>query len=289
MWKIGPTSMPNIKACIYASILLVFLVGCPCKTPASKGTDVVQTRDWISIYQHPMELRLSKPKDPLNSNILVVYGTGDGGWRGLDQQVFEWISTWNFPVVGFSSKSYLENLGYIRDTTTPRRLVRDYETIIKLAEQKLDMQQSPRIILVGLSRGAGLAVVAAGQGELKPSLAGVVAIALTKEEEHVVRYRRRDRSQPYQLKHELLMVQTYEYLPRIAPVPVMVIQSTHDDYLPADAARALFGSDTEMKKFLPINAKNHSFSGGCLDLYRGTQAALDWIHGYQQSAGGLRR
>ena len=37
------------------------------------------------------------------------------------------------------------------------------------------------------------------------------------------------------------IIQTYEYLPRLGPQPISVIQSTHDNYLPADVARVLFG------------------------------------------------
>jgi dienelactone hydrolase len=254
---------------------MVFLAGCTCQIRMPSGVSSTETRDRVAIYRHPLELRFSKPKSL--SNILVVYATGDGGWRGLDEQIFEWISTWDYPAVGFSSKNYLKNLEYVRDTTTPRRLVRDFETVIRFAEQKLGMSASTRIVLVGLSRGAGLAVVAAGQGALRPSLAGVIAVALIKEEEHVVYYRSRRRSQPNQPRRELLKIETYEYLPRIDSVPVVVIQSTHDGYLPADRARALFGPDTEMKKLVPISARNHKFTGGRLELYRQTENALALI------------
>jgi len=166
--------------------------------------------------------------------------------------------------------------------------MRDFEAIIQFAEQKLEMRQSTRIILVGLSRGAGLAVVAAGQGELKSNLAGVVAIALTKEEEHIIHYGPRKISQSNEPARELLIIQTYEYLPRIASVPVAIIQSTHDGYLPASAARALLGPDTELKKLLSINAKNHRFTGGCMDLYKETETALGWIHNIRQPPGSFR-
>jgi fermentation-respiration switch protein FrsA (DUF1100 family) len=268
-------------------ISLIYFTGCVCSARAPIATDSIQTRGWVSLYSQPLELRLSKPNDSANSDVLVVYATGDGGWRGLDEDIFKWISAWNYPAVGFSSKGYLKNLRYISDTITPRSLAGDIKTIIQFAEQKLDMRQSTRIVLVGLSRGAGLAVVAAGQDELKPDLAGVLAIALTKEEEHVVHYRR-PHARSDQPKRELLVIQTYEYLPRIDSVPVMVIQSTNDGYLPASAARALFGPDTEMKKLLPINARNHGFSGGCQDLYAGTKSGLDWIHGFHQSLELLR-
>ena len=251
---------------------MIFFAGCTCHLKVPPADSSIQTRDRIAIYRHPLELHLSNPKSA--GNILVVYATGDGGWRGLDKQIFEWISTWGYPAVGFSSKNYLRDLEYVRDTTTPRRLVRDFESVIGFARQNLGMPDTTRVILVGLSRGAGLAVVAAGHGELKPNLAGVIAVALIKEEEHVVYYRRLRRSRPGSPRRELFKIQTYEYLPRIDSVPVVVIQSTHDGYLPADKARALFGPDTEMRKLIPISAKNHRFTGGCSELYQRIENSL---------------
>ena len=282
-WPISPPE-PDIeiierqvilKVRVLPVFFSIFLAGCTCQVKIPNKTYAVQDRGQIAIYDHPIELRFSKPKNAGDS--LVIYATGDGGWRGLDVEIFDWISGWGYPVVGFSSKSYLKHLEYIGNTTTPRRLVRDFEEIIQFAEQKLGMPKSTRIILAGLSRGAGLTIVAAGEGELKPNLAGVVAVALTKDEEHVLHYRRRTRSQTNQPDRELVEIQTYEYLPRIDSVRVGVIQSTHDSYLPAADARILFGPDTETKRLIAVNAKNHRFTGGCLNLYTELESTLDWI------------
>lgn len=257
---------------------LVLLSGCTCRISTVAAAASIQLREPLILYRHPLEIRLSKPRSPSKNDVLIIYATGDGGWRGLDEEIYNWISTWDYPVAGFSSKGYLKNLGYISNTTTPRRLVGDFEAIIGLAERKLELSQNTPVILVGLSRGAGLAVVAAGQGELKTRLAGVVAIALTKEEEHVVHYRdRRGNSSAETPMRELVEIKTYEYLPRLAGFPVMVIQSSHDGYLPADAARALFGPDTELRKFRAVQARNHRFSGGCGTLYKDTRESLAWI------------
>jgi hypothetical protein len=230
----------------------------------------------ITLYQRPLELWLFQP-DPLpKGNVLVVYATSDGGWRSLDTEIFRQICQWGYPAVGFSSSNYLKNLGFVSDTTTPRRLVRDFESIIEFAEQQLELPQNNRIVLVGMSRGAGLSVVAAGQSELRHTLAGVLAIALTKEEEHVVPYRKTHGvprgSQPG--REKLAIIKTYDYLPRLAGVPLTVLQSTHDKYLSADAARELFGPDTDTRKLVAINATSHTFSGGRETLYQWVKSTL---------------
>jgi len=273
----------NIR-CLFAT-LLIFLAGCTCHVPVPDTIKPAQIQGYINLNHHPLKLHFWKPNTLRNDNVLIVYATGDGGWRGLSKQLFEWVSIWDYPAVGFSSSDYLKSLKQTNGTTTPRRLARDFKAIIQFAEKKLDMPPSTRIILAGLSRGAGLAVVAAGQDELRSNLGGVIAIALTKEEEHVVHYRHRRGSQSNQPARELAQIQTYEYLPRIASVPVVVIQSTHDGYLTAGAARALFGPDTELKKLRPIEAKNHRFTGGCPHLHKEAEAALAWIYSIAQPLG----
>ena len=73
------------------------------------------------------------------------------------------------------------------------------------------------------------------------------------------------------------MVQVYDYLPRLGDLPIAVVQSTHDNYLPAADARTLFGPDTARRRFQAIDARNHSFAGARDDMYRAIAGSLDWI------------
>jgi fermentation-respiration switch protein FrsA (DUF1100 family) len=133
------------------------------------------------------------------------------------------------------------------------------------------------VILVGISRGAGLAVVAAGQRVLRDRLVGVLAIALTKEEEYVRHYRVRRGTPAGTPQRELVMIETYEYLRRLSSLPVSVIQSTRDGYLPAAAARELFGPDTPDRQLHAIDALDHSFNGGRDELYQQMEQSLTWL------------
>ncbi len=271
-------------------ILLFFslanLCACTCRVPVPQGVAPAQSREELTLYRHPMEIRLSQPASPTPAPILVIYATGDGGWRGVDSEVFQWIADSGLPIAGFSSKNYLKNLRYVSetDTTTPRRLARDYRRIIEFARRKFGLTDRTPVLLVGNSRGAGLSVVAAGQGELKPQLAGVIGIALTKEEEHVLRPRRRMRRPWRHVPRELLEIKTYQYLPRLASYPVCVIQSTRDHYLPAEAARQLFGPDGPFRRFRSVVARNHSFGGACETLHEEVLSALSWVDGVAHPA-----
>ena len=105
-------------------------------------------------------------------------------------------------------------------------------------------------------------------------LAGVVAVGLTREEEYVRWYERiagRPRARVP------TMLEVYEYLPRLGPVPISVIQSTHDNYLPAAQARTLFGPDTDRRQLHPIESRNHSFTDARRELYDEIRASIAWV------------
>lgn len=73
------------------------------------------------------------------------------------------------------------------------------------------------------------------------------------------------------------MLQTYGALPELGAIPVAVIQSTRDDYVPAAEARRLFGPDTPSRELVPITAADHNFAGALAELYAQMERSLEWI------------
>jgi hypothetical protein len=148
---------------------------------------------------------------------MLLFATGDGGFRGKDKELFEELASFGYPVAGFSARNYLRNLGYVAGTTTPQKLAWDYQRLIAFSERELALPANMPVVLVGNSRGAGLSVVAAGQRLVRREISGVLAIALTGEEEYVRHYRlRRGQLPPGTPRRELVTLQTYEYLPRLS-------------------------------------------------------------------------
>jgi pimeloyl-ACP methyl ester carboxylesterase len=221
----------------------------------------------LLLHGHLLTMHLVRPAAPAHLPLLV-YATGDGGWRGKDLQTYNELVSWGYPLVGFSSPDYLNHLGKGVKTLTPAELAADYGAIIQFARTNLALGDERPVILVGVSRGAGLSVAAAGQGLLRDRLGGVVAVGLTKEEEYVWRLPRRRMP---------VMLEIYDYLPRLGTLPLAVVQSTHDGYLPAPAARALFGPDTEWRRFHAIEARNHSFSNARSAMYNAIKESLAWV------------
>lgn len=223
-----------------------------------------------------LELHLVRAGGGAGRHPLLLYATGDGGWRSADRGLFQHLARWGYPVAGFSARHYLEHLGF--KATTREHVAEDYGRLIAFAKHELELSGETRTVLVGFSRGSGLAVVAAGQPELQPLLAGVLAVALTDEEEYVHEHRARaGRDRRDVSARELATLRPYDQLARLNRLPVEVIQSTEDSYLPAAKARQLFGPDDERRRFHAIRADSHTFSGARDALYEQARVALEWI------------
>jgi len=80
-----------------------------------------------------------------NSDTLVVFVSGDGGWAKIDKQISANLAANGMPVVGLNS------LQYFWTKHTPESAAHDLRDII---ESSLASHQKSRVVLVGYSRGA---------------------------------------------------------------------------------------------------------------------------------------
>ncbi len=251
---------------------------CAMRVPPQAPGGPVRTESKIAFVDgDSLDLHLSKPLAIAADHPLVLYATGDGGWRGKDKAAFERMTRWGYPIVGFSAPRYLSHVVRHTHKTTPADVAQDFGQIIRTARLDMSLPADGRTVLVGVSRGAGLVVAAAGEPSLQRSLAGVVAIALTREEEYVHRLKR-PRRQPH-ADPELVMLDNYDWLPRLRDLPLSIIQSTRDDYLPAEEARRLIGPDSPLRQLHPIASRNHSFTDAREALYAQIQSSLAWVAG----------
>jgi Bacterial virulence protein (VirJ) len=265
-------------AVVVAGLAVLAAGGCVHRDALRSPQKPIEFERSLTFYDHPLDVHLARPVQLQPGTPLLLYATGDGGWRGKDLETYRRMIQWGYPVAGFSAPSYLKHLGFVSGTTTPGRLARDYHRLIEFAKATLSLPAETRTILVGVSRGAGLAVVAAGRSEVNAELAGVLAVGLTKEEEYVRQYRVRRGTSPSDMpRREVISFQTYEYLGRLRSIPLAVIQSTGDNYLPAAAARKLFGPDTASRRLFAIESRDHSFSDAREALFAQMAASLAWM------------
>jgi hypothetical protein len=67
------------------------------------------------------------------------------------------------------------------------------------------------------------------------------------------------------------------YMAKIAPLPIWVIQSSGDVDTPLEEAKSLFNSAHEPKRFALVQAQNHRFDGNQPEFFRQLREALQWI------------
>jgi hypothetical protein len=194
---------------------------------------------------------------------LVLHLTGDSGRHGLDLELFTAVTRWGYPVAVLASPDWIETLS--DGVATRESLARDLDTAARAAARATGVPEDGRVILLGLSRGAGLAVEAAADGALRQRLQGVVALGLCPREEWV---RASDGiGRPYRDKALL------------AGLPLEVIQSTRDHYMSAAEARKAFGPDTDLQVLHPIEATSHTFVGGREALLEQLEISLERVAG----------
>ena len=223
----------------------------------------------VPLHGHDLKVRLSMPNHAREDHhLLLVYATGDAGWFGKDLAIFKEVAEWGYPAAGFSAREYVHHLG--PEPLRPGQVASDFEHIVDASEKTLALPTDTSVIRVWKSRGARLAVAASGRLTSRMNLEGVLAVGLTREEEYVHRRKRGARGQ-------FAMLQTYSYLPALGTLPVAVIQSSRDEYIPAAEARQLFGPETPVRHFVPVEADDHNFTGALDTMYAEMERAFHWI------------
>jgi alpha-beta hydrolase superfamily lysophospholipase len=112
-----------------------------------------QTRQTIVLRGHEQTLHVygSPRAEP------IIVSSGDGGWIHLGPHVAEFLSRRGFFVVGFDVRAYLESFTTPRSTLRPEDEPGDYKVLADF----VTMQTGKKPLLIGVSEGAGLSVLAA--------------------------------------------------------------------------------------------------------------------------------
>jgi dienelactone hydrolase len=255
--------------------LALVLGGCVMGPPRlPDGAPATIRTERMSLGADTLDVELGAPRlaDPTRPLILLV--TGDGGWRPAERLLFEALARDGYEVAGLDAHAYLRHLRFKR--TASDEVASELAQVRAFAARSLGLPPETAFILAGFSRGAGLAVTAAEHGRLRGQLVGLLALALTGEEEYVY-HRHRHRHARVRDGSESSLVDPYDSLALLGPLPVAVIQSTQDGYLPAAEARRRFGPDTPWRRFVALDAHNHSFHGARDEMTREAGRAIAWI------------
>lgn len=202
----------------------------------------------------------------------VVVSSGDGGWMHLGPYVAELLEAKGFFVVGFDVKAYLASFTSGAQTLRREDEPADYRSLAAFAAAG----SSRKPILVGVSEGAGLSVLAASDTATKASVAGVIGLGLPDRNELGWRWKDSLIYLTHGVPHEPTF-SAADLAGSLAPVPLGVIHSTGDEFVSMVDARRIVNAARDPKRLWVIDASDHRFSGNLPAFDRALLDALVWI------------
>jgi alpha-beta hydrolase superfamily lysophospholipase len=227
-----------------------------------------QTRETVTIRGQAQSLHLYGTR----GGVPVVVSSGDGGWIHLAPHVAEVLAARGFFVVGFDAKAYLEHFTSGKDTLRPEDAPADFKVIADFAARGT----SARPILIGVSEGAGLSVLAATDPLTKPQLAGVIGLGLPDLNELGWRWK----DALIYVTHGVPDEPTFSVaamVDRLAPVPLAAIHSAHDEFVPVAEIQRVMARAGEPKKLWIVQAADHRFSDRLAEFDQCLFDAITWI------------
>lgn len=206
----------------------------------------------------------------LNRKILFV--PGDGGWRGWAITIAQQMAGWGYDVYGLDTKNYLEGF-----TGAARLQESSVSQDLRDITRWITQDANERVTLVGWSEGAGLAVLAAAGEGNKQTFRGLITFGLG--DENILGWTWKDNlTYVTKTKPNEPTFHTIGYMPKIAPLPYLMIQSSRDEYVPFEEAKRLATAAREPKRVTVIQANNHRFDGATDEFYRTLREGLQWMN-----------
>lgn len=254
-----------IKKCKIVLFLLLIASICSAEIQAGKNEISIRGKQQeIYFYQSTGPTDKQKPK--------VIFVPGDGGWRGLAIKIAEEISSFGYDVYGLDTKHYLESFTG-KTTLNESEIMADFK---KIADW-IETNRTGRITLVGWSEGAGLCLLAAAPAENKKAFNGLITIGLNESTEMGWRWTDDFTYLSKATPHEPTFP-SVNYMARVSPLPLLMIQSTGDEYVSVEAAKKMFAIAQQPKQFVLIDANNHRFDNNQKLFFDKLQDALRWIN-----------
>jgi alpha-beta hydrolase superfamily lysophospholipase len=234
----------------------------------STGPSRAATVDTVYLRGHSQLVRLFGTP---GAGVPVIVSSGDGGWIHLGPHVAEALAARGYFVIGFDTRAYLSGFTGA-STLRPEDVAADYRELVRYAARG-----SPgRPVLVGVSEGAGLSVLAAADDATKSLIGGVVAIGLPDLNELGWRWK----DAWIYVTHGVPNEPTFSsaaFVGHVSPLPLAVIHSTRDEFVTAAQIQSTMDRAAEPKQLWMIDAADHRFSNNLPELDRRLQEAISWV------------
>lgn len=226
----------------------------------------------LPLRGHSMALTVYRPDASPKGTI--VMGSGDVGWVGLAVSRAQELSAAGYLVVGVNVREYLSAFTTRSGHLEPTDIQHDFASLGGSLRERGWLARP--VVLSGVSEGAGIVVVAAASAENHAWVDGVITMGLPRISEIAWRWSdftswitKKDAAEP--------SADALEFLPRLAPLPLAMLQSRRDEYVPESDYRRMEQAAGDPKRLVLIDASNHRFTDRIPELRRAYDDALDWI------------
>lgn len=222
--------------------------------PPADKPQVHETKVDAQLRGKTLLMRVAVPPDSAGRP-LVVYFSGDLGWFPSTPFEFDFLKRLGYPAIGISSHEYLHK--FTPDTV--QGLAENLAEIARQGRASAGLPETTPVVITGTSRGADLALIAAGQPAMH-DIAGLVALGISPTED--------------KLKEEEIDV--------LAEVPQVkcrsaIIQAVGDKYITAAKLRTVIGADSDRLRLWVNPSDSHSFRGQRELLITQLEEALNWV------------
>ena len=244
------------------------MIGLVAGTLLAVAAGAAPERVTFAIRDHPQALHVYGTR----GGAPAVVASGDGGWIHLGPDVAAFLAEQGYFVVGVDSKAYLASFTKGRTTLTVADVPGDFAALAAYAAQGAAAPP----LLVGVSEGAALAVLAASDPAVKAKALGVVALGLPDQAELGWRFRDSIIYITKGVPKEPLF-SSADVIGKVAPLPVAALHSTHDEFVdPSEVQRVMARAGSPSRLWM-IEARDHRFSGATPELRRRLLEAIEWI------------
>jgi fermentation-respiration switch protein FrsA (DUF1100 family) len=221
-----------------------------------------------------LTLAVYRPVRPGPARGTLVIGSGDVGWVGLAVSVAEQCAADGYVVIGINVRQYLAAFTSGKTHLAAASVPADVRALVDRARQHLALPRP--LVLAGVSEGAALAVLAAAEPANRPWIDGVITMGLPATAELAWRWTdvgawitKRDANEP--------SFSAFDYVARVSPLPLYMIQSRKDEYVPPADYQRFDAAAKPPKKLVLIDASNHRFTDKREELGRAIADGLAWI------------
>lgn len=204
----------------------------------------------------------------------IIMGSGDVGWVGLAASRAQELSADGYLVAGVNIREYLSSFTTKNGHLEATDIQHDFAALADHLRRRGALVRP--VILSGVSEGAGIVVAAAAATENHGWVDGVITMGLPRLSEMAWRWSdftswitKKDAAEP--------SADALAYLPQVSPVPLVMLQSRKDEYVPESDYQQMARVTNEPKKLVLIDASNHRFTDRLPELRHAYDDAIAWV------------